>query len=338
MTTVMNDCKLGERKNMNLPGVKVELPVLQDKDQKDILEFGVPRGLDFVAASFVQTGDDVRSIRKLLGPQGKFLKIISKIENAEGLKNFDEIMDESDGIMIARGDLGMEIPPEKVITAQKMMIRKCNLAGKPVITATQMMESTIKAPRPTRAEASDVANAVLDGTDCVMLSGETANGKFPVNAVGTMRSICEEAERVIEHQQLYQSTKSAILEKVSGLPLSAVESLCSSAASMALETQSKLIVVLSPMGQLAALVAKYRPKARIIAVTSSEQIRRQTQVLRGVIAICGESLAHEEEGFAKAIEYAQAGGLVSSGDKVILVKGSEGPEAVNTCLRIESVP
>merc|ERR1719335_203817 len=196
MTEVQNSCKLGERKNCNLPGVKVDLPVLQQKDIDDLVKFGVPMGVDFVAASFVQDSADVELIRKTLGLRGRSIKIISKIENQEGIQNIDEIIDASDGIMVARGDMGMEIDIEKVGLVQKMIIQKCNMKGKFVVTATQMLDSMERAPRPTRAEATDVLNAVLDGTDVVMLSGETANGKFPEESVAMLRRICEQAESV----------------------------------------------------------------------------------------------------------------------------------------------
>lgn len=193
---IENSATIGERKNMNLPGVKVELPTFTDKDVKDIVEFGIKRKVEFIAASFVRKAEDVRNLKKLLHDNGgSDIKIISKIENQEGLENYDEILQVTDAVMVARGDLGMEIPASKVFVAQKYMIRKANIAGKPVITATQMLESMIVNPRPTRAECSDVANAVYDGTDAVMLSGETANGPYFEAAVTVMARTCCEAEQ-----------------------------------------------------------------------------------------------------------------------------------------------
>merc|ERR1719399_2719284 len=188
----MNDCRLGEKKNVNIPGVKVDLPVVGERELHDIKEWAVPNRAHYIALSFVQSAEDVRQCRAACG--GIPIKIISKIENVEGLRNFDEILNESDGIMVARGDLGMEIPIEKVFMAQKMMIKKTKEAGKLVVTATEMLASMEDKPFPTRAEACDVANAVLDGSDMVMLSSETAMGDFPVETVRTMRRICEEAE------------------------------------------------------------------------------------------------------------------------------------------------
>merc|ERR1719169_201413 len=211
ITEVVNDFTMGEKKNANLPGVKVDLPVLQEKDIKDIVQFGIPMGVDFIAASFVQSREDVQFIRKTLGLRGRSIKIISKIENQEGINNIDEIIDESDGVMVARGDMGMEIDIEKVGLVQKMIIRKCNSKGKPVITATQMLDSMEKAPRPTRAEATDVLNAVLDGTDAVMLSGESANGKFPEESVAMLRKICEQACGVLDYQSMYLQTRLSAL-------------------------------------------------------------------------------------------------------------------------------
>ncbi|CDY36795.1 BnaA03g10910D [Brassica napus] len=174
-----NSAMLGERKNVNLPGVVVDLPTLTEKDKEDIMKWGVPNQIDMIALSFVRKGSDLVQVRKLLGDHAKNILLMSKVENQEGVANFDDILVNSDAFMIARGDLGMEIPIEKIFLAQKVMIYKCNIQGKPVVTATQMLESMIKSPRPTRAEATDVANAVLDGTDCVMLSGETAAGAYP---------------------------------------------------------------------------------------------------------------------------------------------------------------
>ena len=253
--------KLGERKNMNLPGAIVDLPTLTEKDEDDLVEFGLKQNVDFVAASFVRKGSDVEYIRDVLGPKGTHIKIISKIENHEGLENYDAILAASDGIMVARGDLGMEIPPEKVFIAQKWMIEKANIAAKPIVTATQMLESMIKAPRPTRAEASDVANAVLDGTDCVMLSGECASGDYPINAVSIMSKICVEAEKTINYKRVFND-----LKMYTPSPVSTAEAVASAVCSAILDQKDiSLIIVLTESGKLARLVSKYRPEVNILA-------------------------------------------------------------------------
>ncbi|KAL3571387.1 hypothetical protein D5086_025291 [Populus alba] len=218
-----NSAVLGERKNVNLPRVIVDLPTLTEKDKEDILAWGVPNKIDMIALSFVRKGSDLVEVRKLLGKHAKNILLMSKVEN-QGVANFDDILANSDAFMVARGDLGMEIPIEKIFLAQKVMIYKCNIQGKPVVTATQMLESMIKAPRPTRAEATDVANAVLDSTDCVMLSGETAAGAYPELAVQTMAKICVEAESTLDYGDVFKRTT-----KHSPVPMSPLESLASSA-------------------------------------------------------------------------------------------------------------
>jgi len=319
MTEVMNNCKLGERKNCNLPGVKVDLPVLQEKDKNDLINFGIPQGVDFVAASFVQSADDVKLIRQTLGIRGRSIKIISKIENEEGLKNFDAIVEASDGIMVARGDLGMEIPPEKVFLAQKMMIARCNTLGKPVVTATQMLESMTGLPRPTRAEASDVANSVLDGTDCVMLSGETAAGAFPLEAVTIMRRICEEAEAVVEYDSLYMSLRQVTMQRFK--TVTAMESVCSSAVKATIDANCPLIVVLTETGHTARIIAKYRPRAAILAITASDTCARQLQCIRGVVPVLTASFVGTDSVITKALARAKSDGMVKSGDCVVAVHG-----------------
>jgi pyruvate kinase len=226
----MNNAKIGERKNMNLPGAVVNLPTLTEKDEDDIIDFGLKYGIDLIAASFVRKATDIEYIRDVLGPKGSHVKIIAKIENMEGLENYDEILAETDGIMVARGDLGMEIAPEKVFLAQKWMINKANLVGKPVVTATQMLESMCGNPRPTRAEASDVANAVIDGSDCVMLSGETAGGAYPLESVNIMAKCCAEAEKMLNYDRIFSDIK-----EFTKKPVSTAEAVSSAAASAALD-------------------------------------------------------------------------------------------------------
>ncbi len=276
-----NNQSIGERKNMNLPNVKVDLPVLQPKDIDDLQNWGIPHKVDFIAASFVQSAADIHFIRGILGSEGKNIKIISKIENQEGLDNFDEILAVTDGVMVARGDLGMEIPPEKVFREQKAMINKCRDAGKPVVVATQMLESMIQNPRPTRAECSDVANAVLDGADAVMLSGETANGSFPKGAVEIMARTCLEAEKMLietdttgGYDQIFKLMKSA---KLSGKVISHGEAAASSAVKTATDIGAKAIIVLSETGETARLLAKYHPVAPILAVCVDGRVARQIE-------------------------------------------------------------
>merc|ERR1719199_1815651 len=299
----LNTAMLGERKNVNLPGVIVDLPTLTEKDIEDLTQWGVPNEIDLVAASFVRKGSDLDYIRSILGPKGRYVKIISKVENHEGISNFDDILEKSDAIMVARGDLGMEIPTEKIFLAQKLMIQKCNLAGKPVVTATQMLESMTKSPRPTRAEATDVANAVLDGTDCVMLSGETAAGSYPIQAVQVMSKICREAEASIDYHSLFKA-----IMKRTPLPMTPLESLASSAVRTAHKVQASLIVVLTRGGATARLVAKYRPTVPILTVVvpvlttdnltwqcSSEAPARQCLMSRGLSPILAEGSARASD-------------------------------------------
>eukprot|EP00403_Amphidinium_massartii_P021737 CAMPEP_0178398398 /NCGR_PEP_ID=MMETSP0689_2-20121128/14752_1 /TAXON_ID=160604 /ORGANISM="Amphidinium massartii, Strain CS-259" /LENGTH=522 /DNA_ID=CAMNT_0020019159 /DNA_START=87 /DNA_END=1655 /DNA_ORIENTATION=+ len=321
ITEVMNSKTIGERKNVNLPAVKVDLPVLQEKDKKDLVEFGIPQGVDFIAASFVQSADDVKMIRETLGLRGRSIKIISKIENEAGIKNIDEIIAASDGIMVARGDMGMEIPPEKVFLVQKMMIKKCNLQGKPVVTATQMLESMTASPRPTRAEAGDVANAVLDGTDCVMLSGETAAGKFPFEAVQIMRRICEEAESVLDYSSMYLSMRMGVMSMKQSME--AVESVCSSAVKVSVDSGCKLILALTETGHTARLIAKYRPKATILAISASETSVRQLLCVRGVTPMLTASFVGTDSVISKALVRAKADGMVVSGDWVVAIHGQK---------------
>jgi len=321
LTEVLNDCDIGEKKNMNLPGVKVALPVLQEKDKKDLVEFGIPQGVDFVAASFVQDAKDVKIIRDTLGLRGRSIKIISKIENQEGINNIDEIIEATDGVMVARGDMGMEIDIEKVGLVQKMIIAKCNLAGKFVVTATQMLDSMERVPRPTRAEATDVLNAVLDGTDVVMLSGETAAGKFPEQSVRTMRRICEQAEAVLDYKQLYTNMRRVTLEIKGRMTI--VESVCSSAVKATVDSGCPMIVALTETGSTARIIAKYRPKCPILAITASESTARQLCTVRGVISMHTASFVGTDAVIKKAVARAKELGMVKAGDEIVAIHGQQ---------------
>mmetsp|Transcript_52 Transcript_52/g.89 ORF Transcript_52/g.89 Transcript_52/m.89 type:complete len:512 (-) Transcript_52:252-1787(-) len=312
---MLNSGVLGERKNMNLPGNKVDLPTITKKDHKDIAAFA--QHIDFVAASFVQNASDIDDVREALGSAGSKVKIIAKIENQEGLRNFDSILEAADGIMIARGDLGMEIPLPKVFLAQKLLIRKCNLAGKFVITATQMLESMVHNPRPTRAETTDVANAVLDGTDCVMLSGETAGGDYPTEAVKMISSICREAESIVNHKKLYFSMVSSVnMETVQAV--NAIETVASSVVKTSLELHTKMIIIVSENGYAAGLVAKYRPECPILVVTSNLQLARQVHGIgHGTHCLHVKKASSVDKMLAQGAEKGKELGWVTAGDSVV---------------------
>lgn len=331
---IENNASIGERKNMNLPGVIVDLPTLTEKDISDIKDWGIPNEVDFIAASFVRKAADVKKIREVLGPDNQHIKIICKIENLEGLENYDEILDATDGIMVARGDLGMEIPPEKVFLAQKMMIRKANIAGKYVVTATQMLESMIVNPRPTRAECSDVANAVLDGTDCVMLSGETAGGENPTAAVSIMAATCVEAEGAVNHDSLYQAVRNSTLSRYGSIGTS--ESIASSAVKTAIDVNAKAIIVCSESGATATQVAKFRPGRPVTVLTNRGSVARQCYgVLKGVNTILVDSLENTDVLVNDAVEALKKDGVAKAGEAVVVVHGTLSHVGATNVMRIQ---
>jgi len=266
----LNNGELGENKGVNLPKAKVSLPAISEKDKNDLI-FGCQQGVDYVAASFIRKADDVKDVRKVLNENGgKDILIISKIETQEGIDNFDEILKVSDGIMVARGDLGVEIPIEDVPIAQKMMIEKCNAVGKVVITATQMLDSMIKNPRPTRAEVNDVANAILDGTDCIMLSGESANGKYPVEAVRVMTRISEKIDPLVSKKNYFTEDMTITTAVTKGT------------AEISESLDTKVIVVATQSGRAARDMRRYFPKAEIVAITNNEKTANQLLIVRGI--------------------------------------------------------
>lgn len=311
---VLNGGELGERKGVNVPNVAVRLPAITEKDKEDI-RFGVEQGVDFIAASFVRSVEGVLEIKSLLKECGEpYLPVIAKIENAEGIKNIDEIIHCADGIMVARGDLGVEIPAEQVPYLQKMLIQKCNDNFKPVITATQMLDSMIRNPRPTRAEVTDVANAVYDGTDAVMLSGETAQGKYPVEALQMMVQIVKNTEEHLDYDTLLQKSQAHRRQSISS-------AIGYSSVATATNLNAKCILTPTMSGATARVVSKFKPKADIIGITPNEKTLRKMQIYWGVCPAKSIECHTTEDICNEAVELAAAKQFVEQGDIVVLTAG-----------------
>lgn len=324
-TKILNSGVLKNKKGVNVPGVSVNLPGITEKDRKDIL-FGIEQGIDFIAASFVRRAKDVLEIHQLLEENNAtHIQIIPKIENQEGVDNIDEILEVSDGLMVARGDLGVEIPAEEVPLVQKMLIKKCNAMGKPVITATQMLDSMQRNPRPTRAEASDVANAIFDGTDAIMLSGETAAGLYPIEAVQTMHNIALRAEQALDHKEIL-STRSKDTEH------NLTDAICQSVAHTAINLEVKSIITPTESGHTARMISKYRPKANIVAITANDYVCRCLSVVWGVYPQLGTKAETTDEMLEIAVEESLNSGVVKHGDLVVITAGVPVGEAGTTNL------
>ncbi|MFC5558317.1 pyruvate kinase [Ureibacillus thermophilus] len=313
-TIVENAGILKNKKGVNVPGVSIKLPGITEKDAKDIL-FGIEQGVDFIAASFVRTAKDVLEIRELLEQNGGgHIQIIPKIENREGVENIDEIIEVSDGLMVARGDLGVEIPAEEVPLVQKTLIRKCNQLGKPVITATQMLDSMQRNPRPTRAEASDVANAIIDGTDAIMLSGETAAGMYPVESVKTMNRIAEFTENSLDYRSIVQKRS-----REKGTTMT--EALSQAVSYTSINLGVKAVLAPTASGTTAKIIAKYRPGVPIIAITDNQSTAQKLTLVWGVAPIVTHKVKTTDEILELAVDEALKHGYVDHGDVVIITAG-----------------
>ncbi|MGI6097479.1 MAG: pyruvate kinase [Dethiobacteria bacterium] len=311
--TVVHGGEIFDNKGVNLPGTEVNLPALSPKDVEDI-KFGLMMEVDFIAASFIRHTKDILEIRRLIEEVRADTAIIAKIENQQGVDNFAEILDVADGIMIARGDLGVEIPAEDVPLVQKRIIQGCNEAGKPVITATQMLDSMIRNPRPTRAEASDVANAIFDGTDAVMLSGETAVGKYPVQAVKTMARIAERTEQALQYEAMLDYFEPALEKTVT-------DAISYATCHTAHKLGAKAIITATQSGHTARMVSKYKPRAQIIAVTPKERVATRLTLTWGVTPLLCPPTENTDEMFNAASEAALKAGLIEEGDLVVITAG-----------------
>jgi len=330
VTVVKNEGVLKNKKGVNVPGVSVNLPGITEKDANDI-RFGIGQGIDFIAASFVRRASDVLEITKILEEENAtHIQIIPKIENQEGIDNIDEILKVSDGLMVARGDMGVEIPTEDVPVVQKALIKKCNALGKPVITATQMLDSMQRNPRPTRAEANDVANTIYDGTDAVMLSGETAAGDYPLEAVQTMARIAVRTEETLVNQDSFALklySKTDMTEAIG-------QSVGHTARNLGIQT----IVAATESGHTARMISKYRPKAHIVAITFSEQKARSLSLSWGVYATVADKPSSTDEMFNLASKVSQEEGYASEGDLIIITAGVPvGEKGTTNLMKIQMI-
>lgn len=312
--TVQNGGAISDRKGVNVPGTKLSMPYISERDREDIL-FGIETGFDFIAASFTRSADDILAIRKILEEKHcHTINIIAKIENSEGVDNIDEILRVVDGVMVARGDMGVEIPIEDVPVLQKMLIKKAYNSGKQVITATQMLDSMMKNPRPTRAEATDVANAIYDGTSAIMLSGETAAGLYPVEALKTMVRIAVRAENDIEYRKRFHR------REVDSQP-DVTNAISHATCTTAYDVGAKAIVTVTKSGATARMISKYRPEHPIIGCTTYEHVCRQLNLSWGVKPLLIQEESNTDELFEHAVEAAEKTHLVSNGDLVVITAG-----------------
>lgn len=313
---VVTGGKLSNHKSINIPNIEIPMPYLNDVDKSDLL-FGIEHNVEYIAASFVRCADDLKKLRKFLKDNGgQDIKIISKIENGQGINNFDEILELSDGIMVARGDMGVEINFEKIPAIQKMMIEKCNREGKIVVTATQMLESMTENPRPTRAEVSDVANAIYDGTTVIMLSGESAAGRHPVEAVRTMANIAVNAENTINYYEKYVDSSADMEPNLKN-------AICASAYNAAKYLDAKAIVVLTRSGATANILSRFHPECPVIAATISERGRNQLNLVWGITPVAAENLDSADKFVEYAVSKAVESRLVKRGDNIVVILASD---------------
>ena len=329
--TVMNDGPVSDRKGVNVPGADLSMPFISDKDREDIV-FGCRLGFDFIAASFTRTADDILQVRKLLDRHGSKMKIIAKIESVQGVRNIEEILKVADGIMVARGDLGVEVPLEEVPSLQKKMIKLAEREGKIVITATQMLDSMIHNPRPTRAETTDVANAIYDGTTAIMLSGETANGSYPVEAVEIMSRIAERTEGDIDYEQrMIDRYRNAIIPETT-------MAISHAACTVAQDIQADAIIAVTMSGFTAERLSRFKPTCPIVACSTESRVAYQTNLLFDTIPLVIKQEEDAEALFESAIHQAELAGIVHHGSKVVLTAGLPlGVSGKTNMIRVEEV-